>query len=76
MSSLALVERVVAIRADRGKDAPGGRWSYGSGCLVAGTMVLTAAHVVAGAHQAWVRTADSTEHIAILDPRFAGDPAE
>ncbi len=74
MATVPLVERVAAISVDRGLGAPGGRYSYGSGCLIGGNTVLTAAHVVAGAHQVWVRTAGWAEHPATVDPGFVGEP--
>ena len=46
---------------------------YGSGRLVAGRTVLTAAHVVIGAASVWVRDPDKVMYEAMLDPRFIGD---
>ena len=49
-----LAARVVEVIADRGATAHP-RYRYGSGCIVAGRTVLTAAHVVAGAASVQVR---------------------
>ena len=53
---MALAARLVEVIADRG--AAAARYRYGSGCIVQGRTVLTAAHVVAGAVsvQAWTQT--------------------
>jgi len=72
--SVGLSGRVVAVTADRGAGAPGGRYAYGSGCLVNGTTVLTAAHVVAGAQSVSIRTSAWVKHEATVDPDFIGDP--
>ncbi len=74
MPGVGLAERVVAISADRGEGAPGGRYSYGSGCLISGNTVLTTAHVVIGAKTVTVRTAHLSVHTATVEPRFVGDP--
>ena len=58
--------------ADRG-EAAHPRYRYGSGCLVAGRTVLTAAHVVIGAVSVRVRDPDKVMYEATLDPRFVGD---
>src|SRR4029077_3618996 len=60
---------------DWGEDASPRRYRCGSGCLVAGRTVLTAAHVVAGAVRGVVRGPDKVEHDAALDPAFVGDTA-
>jgi hypothetical protein len=70
---LRLAERVVAVTADHGPGVKS-RYSYGSGCIVYGRTVLTAAHVVQGAQRVWVRRADITKFEASLDPDFTGDP--
>lgn len=74
----SLVERTVRVVGDRGKDAKGQRYVNGSGCLIGGTTVLTAAHVVAGAERVDVRRADLKEkaHPALFDQRFGGDPRQ
>ncbi|MFA1550894.1 tetratricopeptide repeat protein [Actinomadura chokoriensis] len=46
--------------------SPGGRWSVGSGCLVGGRWVLSAAHNVLDAEALLVRPVDETEHPAEL----------
>jgi WD40 repeat protein len=74
MAPWPVVDRVVEVIADRGDD-PSGRYSYGSGFVVAGSTVLTSAHVVAGAKDVWLRRVDKTELKARLDPAFVGDPA-
>ena len=48
------------------------RYRYGSGCIVSGRTVLTAGHVVAGAHAAWMRSTDKIRHELSLDVRFVG----
>ena len=72
MFGLSLTARVVEVIADRG-EAAHPRYRYGSGCIVAGRTVLTAAHVVAGAASVRVRTPDKAVHQATLDLRFVGD---
>jgi tetratricopeptide (TPR) repeat protein len=67
-----LKQRVVEIRADCG-EAASPRYRYGSGFIVGGNWVLTAAHVVAHAEAVRVRSADKTDRAAILDPAFLGD---
>src|SRR2546423_4078477 len=64
--------RVVEVIADLGEDrAP--RFRYGSGCIVFGRTVLTAAHVVVGAVAVRVRGPDKLLHQVAVDPRFIGD---
>ena len=54
-----------------------GELRYGSGCIVAGRTVLTAAHVVAGAQQVSVRGPDKRILLcAPLDPAFVGHPTD
>lgn len=74
MAVVGLLDRAVAVTADRGPGAPGGRYSFGSGCLVGPNTVLTAAHVVAGATKVLVRTTDLSDHTATVDTAFVGDP--
>ena len=67
-------ERVVAVTA-QSNDAGGEPWyRFGSGCVVAGRTVLTAAHVLDGAQQVWVKFPDRREYQAIVDPQLVGDP--
>ena len=70
--SVPLAARIVEVIADLGNDVTP-RYQYGSGCLVMGRTVLTAAHVVAGAAKVWVRDPSMALHEAVLDPRFVGD---
>jgi Trypsin-like peptidase domain len=67
-----LAKRVVEVIADRG-EATHPRYRYGSGCVVAGRTVLTAAHVVEGAVSVTVRDPDKIPRKAALDPAFIGD---
>ena len=70
---MPLSTRVVEVIADRG-GGPGNRYSYGSGCIVAGSTVLTSAHVVASADSVRVRGVDKREYKASLDTQCVGDP--
>ena len=72
VGSVPLSARVVEVIADRGGGQD--RFSYGSGCIVAGRTVLTSAHVIEGGGRFVVRTTDKREHSASLDHRFVGDP--
>lgn len=72
MADAPVAARVVEVIADRGPSAAG-RYRYGSGCIVRGRTVLTAAHVVAGAVTATVRDAAKREFSATVDPRFVTD---
>jgi len=67
-----LAARVVEVIADRGEGCTP-RFRSGSGCLVAGRTVLTAAHVVAGAVSVLVRGPDKVPRQAALDAEFIGD---
>ena len=69
---MPLAARVVEVIADLG-EAAHPRYRYGSGCVVAGRTVLTAAHVVEGAVSVMVRDPDKVMHQAVLDPGFVGD---
>jgi WD40 repeat protein len=69
-----LAARVVEVIADRGEDCSP-RYRFGSGCLVAGRTVLTAAHVVEGAVRVLVRGQDKVTLPAVSDPEFTGDAA-
>jgi Trypsin-like peptidase domain len=67
-----LAARLVEVIADRGESAAA-RYRYGSGCIVRGRTVLTAAHVVAGAVRVQGRDPDKRMYSATMDPRFVGD---
>ena len=69
---MALSTRVVEVIADRGESAHP-RYRYGSGCIVVGRPVLTAAHVVAGACRVEVRDPNKVVHHGRVDPQFVGD---
>ena len=73
MVAAALAARVVEVITDLGGTAGGG-YRYGSGCIVRGRTVLTAAHVVADAASITVRGPDKREYSAAVDLRFVGDP--
>ena len=51
---------------------PGG-YRYGSGCVVAGKTVLTAAHVITGAMAVTVRDVSKHSYAAEVDAAFIGD---
>jgi hypothetical protein len=72
LSAAPLAARVVEVIADLG-EAARPRYRYGSGCVVAGRTVLTAAHVVDGAVSVKVRDPDKVIHEATLDPGFVGE---
>lgn len=68
-----LAERLVEVIADLGGDER----RYGSGCIVAGRTVLTAAHVVTGARRVRVRGPDKRMlPCGPIDVRFVGDPQD
>jgi hypothetical protein len=67
-----LAARLVEVIADRG-EAAAERYRYGSGCIVSGRTVLTAAHVVAGAQTVQVRDPHKRLYSATMDPNFVGD---
>jgi hypothetical protein len=67
-----LAVRVVEVIADLGA-ATHPRYRHGSGCIVVGGTVLTAAHVVTGAVGVLVRDPDKVVYEATLDPRLVGD---
>jgi hypothetical protein len=70
LPQLSLAARVVEVIADRGAAiAP----RYGSGCLVAGRTVLTAAHVVTDRVGVRVRDPHKVVYEATLDEGFVGD---
>src|SRR6266851_2926162 len=72
MVAAALAARVVEVIADLGA-VGGSRYRYGSGCIVRGKIVLTAAHVVTGAESVLVRDRAKREYTATADPQFIGD---
>ena len=72
MQPLPLAARVVEVIADQGVGCTP-RFRCGSGCLVAGRTVLTAAHIVVGAVSVVVRGPDKITLQAAVDPRFIGD---
>jgi hypothetical protein len=67
-----LAARLVEVIADRGESAAA-RYRYGSGCIVRGRTVLTAAHVVVGAVRVQVRDPHKRLYSATMDPGFVGD---
>ena len=73
MEVVPLQDRMVEVIADLGESTHP-RYRYGSGCIVLGGTVLTAAHVVAGARDVKVRDPSKVLHPATLDQRFVGDP--
>jgi hypothetical protein len=75
VASVPPAARLVEVIADRGESAAD-RYRYGSGCIVSGRTVLTAAHVVAGAQRVQVRDPDKKPYSATVDPRFVGDANE
>jgi WD40 repeat protein len=64
--------RLVEVVVDRGEGATP-RWEYGTGCIVAGSTVLTAAHVVADAVAVSVRFVDKSNRPATLNAALVGD---
>jgi S1-C subfamily serine protease len=72
VASVPLADRLVEVIADRG-EAAAERYRYGSGCIVRGRTVLTAAHVVAGAQRVRIRDPHKTMYPATIDSRFVGD---
>jgi hypothetical protein len=69
VASVPLAARLVEVIADQGES----RYRYGSGCIVVGRTVLTAAHVVVGAQRVQVRNPDKTMYSATVNPDFLGD---
>lgn len=72
MHSAPMTERIVEVISASGPVARP-QYRYGSGCLVAGRTVLTAAHVVSDARSINVRLVDKTIRAATADPEFLGD---
>lgn len=66
-----LAERIVEVIADLGQGVVP-RYRYGSGCIVRGRTVLTAAHVVAAAQTVHVRRPDKILRPTKIDPQFVG----
>ena len=64
-----LMSRIVEVIADRGTAG----YRYGSGCIVAGRVVLTAAHVVAGAERISIRDSGKVLRPAVLVAESAAD---
>jgi hypothetical protein len=73
VASVPLAARLVEVIADRGETAAAERYRDGSGCIVSGRTVLTAAHVVAGAQSVQVRDPHKRLYSATMDVRFVGD---
>ena len=72
MPEVPLAARVVEVLADLG-EGHSPRYRSGSGCIVAGRTVLTAAHVVENAVSVKVRSPDKVLREAALDTGFVGD---
>ena len=70
MGGVPWSERLVEVIADLGS----ARYRYGSGCIVTGKTVLTAAHVIADAVTVTVRDASKRSYRAEVDVAFVGDP--
>jgi WD40 repeat protein len=64
--------RLVEVVVDSGEGFKP-QWKHGTGCIVAGRTVLTAAHVVSGAVAVRVRFVDKTERPATLNAALVGD---
>lgn len=69
--TVPLGERVVEVITDLGEGAKP-RYKYGSGCIVRGRTVLTAAHVIAGARTVQIRPPDKKLRRAKIDLEFVG----
>ncbi|MBK3563708.1 trypsin-like peptidase domain-containing protein [Streptomyces sp. MBT62] len=67
--SIPRAERVVEVIADLGADASP-RYRYGSGCIVRGSVVVTAGHVVQAASRVLVRDVRKRVVEAKVDPRL------
>ena len=74
MQSDSLAARVVEVIAELGESASV-RYRYGSGCIVHGRTVLTAAHLIADAKTVRVRGPDKVPRPAKVDSRFVGGKA-
>ena len=71
-AGVPLADRVVEVIADFGP-AAAPQYKYGSGCIVLGGTVLTAAHVVAGAVTVYVRDIRKRTWPASADEEFMAD---
>ena len=71
MHSVPLASRVVEVIAHHSGSAKPHR--YGSGCIVVGSTVLSAAHVVSGADSVEVRDTSKVVHRARLESLLVGD---
>jgi hypothetical protein len=71
-AGVPLADRLVEVIADFGA-AMVPRYKYGSGCIVVGATVLTAAHVVTGAMRLEVRDTRKLTWLASADPKFVAD---
>jgi len=69
---VSLADRLVEVIADAGESIKP-RYRYGSGCIVNGRTVLTAAHVVTEAVAVRVRTTNKTCYDAMIDRSFVGE---
>src|SRR5262245_61231055 len=67
-----LADRLVEVIADLGESVKP-RYRYGSGLIVRGNTVLTAAHVVMGVQTVKVRDPAKKLYAASVDVRFVGD---
>ena len=67
-----LADRIVEVITDLGDNAQP-RYRYGSGCIVRGRTVLTAAHVIAGARAVSVRRPDKVLRAAEVQWNFVGN---
>lgn len=67
-------DRLVEVEAELGAGRAD-RWRYGSGMLLGGRQVLTAAHVVDGAVAVTIRTPDKRPLAARVAGALVGDPA-
>lgn len=74
MRGVSLAARIVEVIADLGQGATP-RFRYGSGCIVRGRTVLTAAHVITGAPVVQVRHPDKLLRRASVDSDFVGGGA-
>ena len=72
LPGVPLTARVVEVLADLGEGSHP-QYRVGSGCIVAGRTVLTAAHVVAGAIGVQVRDPGKVLHQAVVDQAFVGE---
>ena len=70
MAGVPWADRLVEVIANLGPDG----YRYGSGCVVAGKTVLTAAHVVVGAVAVVIRDTSKHTYAAEVDLEFVGDP--